>query len=63
LRSYHKKPVYFKNDLFRKTQTFIQKEVKPVLEEKTKKQRVLSARLSTPKYVNRKYEYSSEFFR
>lgn len=42
----------------RRNQLYVKKELRPVIADNVKKQRVLSARLSRPKYTTKKYEYS-----
>jgi hypothetical protein len=49
LRSYEPTKVTRKNDYLKYTQTFVKKEYISVLQEKTRNQRALSARLSRPK--------------
>jgi GT2 family glycosyltransferase len=55
LRNYDVKPVVLRNDYLKMTQNFIRKEVVPILNETSKKQRATSARLSKPKHITPKH--------
>lgn len=58
LRSYPKSPIYQKKnkDTLLMSQNIIKKEYIPLLNSTSKKQRLLSAYLSKPKYITQKFD-------
>ena len=55
LRTYTKSPFYIKKDVLISSQNIIKKEYVPLFKTNYKKQRILSAYLSQPKYSSQKF--------